>query len=60
MLMSGVTRKALWAAGYLKIRRRDCIPTSAPGVIEFRVWIEGVNCYPNLYQTFIEHVDTSK
>ena len=58
--MSGVTRRALRAAGYLKIRRRDYIPTSALGVFEFGARTDGVNCYPNLYQTSIEHIDTSK
>jgi hypothetical protein len=27
---SGVIKRASGVAGYLKIRRRDCIPTSAP------------------------------
>jgi hypothetical protein len=49
MRMSGVIRKVLRAAGYLKISRRDCIPKSAPGVVEFGVRMKNVNCYLNLF-----------
>jgi hypothetical protein len=49
MRMSGVIRRALQGAGYLKIQRRDYTPEFALEAIEFWIRMRGADFYSNLF-----------